>query len=297
MRFWQAVAFLPTDQLLDVARAADELGFHGIMISDHVFFPKDLQSAYPYSPTGAPVWEPSTPWPDPWVLAGAITAVTTRLHVATNIYIAAARNPFVVAKMVGTAAVLSGNRVELGVGAGWMKEEFDQLGQDFHTRGKRLDEMIEVLRALWRGGMVEHHGQHYDFPPVEMSPAPTVPVPIYGGGHSAPALRRAARLCDGWIGNAYTLEGCLDYVGRMKAELAAAGRTGEAFEIVVAVLAMPDVDLFRQLEEAGVTGLLCAPWMTTDIDPTGGATADYGNSLEFKRRALEQFAETIIAEM
>ena len=104
-----------------------------------------------------------------------------------------------VAKTVGTAAVLSDNRLRLGIGVGWCKEEFDQTGQDFATRGKRLDEMIVALRALWRGGWVEFHGDFYDVPECQMEPAPTEPVPIIGGGHSPVALRRTADLCDGWI--------------------------------------------------------------------------------------------------
>ena len=104
-----------------------------------------------------------------------------------------------VAKTVGTAAVLSDNRLRLGVGVGWCKEEFDQTGQDFATRGKRLDEMIVALRALWRGGWVEFHGDYYDVPECQMEPAPTEPVPIIGGGHSPVALAahgRAVRRLD-----------------------------------------------------------------------------------------------------
>ena len=115
------------------------------------------------------------------------------------VYIAPVRDLITVAKSVGTAAVLSDNRVRLGVGVGWCKEEFDQTGQDFATRGKRLDEMIVALRALWRGGWVEFHGEYYDVPECQMEPAPTEPVPIIGGGHSPVALRRTAALCDGWI--------------------------------------------------------------------------------------------------
>src|SRR5439155_1740265 len=153
-----------------------------------------LSTPYPYTPDGSPPFTPGTPWPDPWVLIGAMAAVTTRLRFMTNVYVAPARNPFLVAKQVGTAAVLSGDRVALGVGAGWMREEFEQLGQPFGDRGRRLDEMIEVVRALWRGGMVEHHGEHYDFHRLQMSPVPAAPVPIYCGGQSRRAIERASRL-------------------------------------------------------------------------------------------------------
>ncbi len=117
----------------------------------------------------------------------------------TGVYIAPVRDLITVAKSVGTTAVLSHNRVRLGVGVGWCEEEYIQTGQDFHNRGKRLDDMIPALRALWQGGWVEYHGTHYDVPLCQMNPAPTEPIPILGGGDSPPALRRATTLCDGWL--------------------------------------------------------------------------------------------------
>jgi probable F420-dependent oxidoreductase len=293
VKFWQAVAFLDTDQLIDLARISDDCGYHGMMVSDHLFYPEKLQSPYPYSPTGAPIWDPATPWPDPWVVIGAMAAVTTHLRFTTNIYIAPARNPFVVAKAVGTAAVISRDRVALGVAAGWMREEFEQLGEDFATRGRRLDEMVEVLRTLWQGGWVEHHGTFYDFDRLQISPVPSRPVPIYGGGHSDAALRRAARL-DGWIGNAYPLEEALDHVRRLTAARQAADSIDRpGYEVIVGLLARPDVDLYRQLEEGGVTGTICAPWMTPGGAPSAErmhAGADFAD----KRRAVEEFAERIV---
>jgi probable F420-dependent oxidoreductase len=291
MQFWAAVAWVDPTQLLDVARACDEHGYHGILVSDHIFYPEKLTSAYPYSPTGAPLWPSTAPWPDPWVLIGAMAAVTTRLRFSTNIYIAAARHPMVVAKAVGTAAVLSGNRVALGVGAGWMKEEFDLLGADFASRGRRLDEMIDVVRALWRGGMVEHHGSHYDFDRLEISPVPTRPVPIYGGGHSDPALRRAAGL-DGWIGNSYPEDEAVAYAQRLLAERLRAGAT-EPYEIIVGVMARPDPELCRRLEDEGVTGLICAPWMMGKADAEAATRLE---SIEAKRDAIARFAEHVIAK-
>jgi probable F420-dependent oxidoreductase len=290
MDFWAAVAWVDPGQLLDVARACDDHGYHGILVSDHVFYPQKLTSAYPYSPTGAPLWSPSAPWPDPWVLIGAMAAVTTRLHFSTNIYIAPARHPLVVAKAVSTAAVLSGNRVALGAGVGWMQEEFDQLGTDFATRGRRLDEMVEVLRALWAGGMVEHHGTYYDFDPLEISPVPTRPIPIYAGGHSPAAMRRAARL-DGWIGNAYPPDEALAHTADLLEQRHQAG-LGQPYDVIVGVNARPDRDLIHKLEDAGVTGLICAPWLMTK--PSAEAARGSG-ALQDKLDAIERFAAAVIA--
>jgi probable F420-dependent oxidoreductase len=294
MKFWAALAWVDTDHLLDLARVCDASGYHGVLVSDHVFYPEALRSAYPYSATGAPLWSSSDSWPDPWVLIGAMAAATTRLRFSTNIYIAASRHPLVVAKAVSTAAVLSGNRVALGVGAGWMREEFEVLGTDFATRGKRLDEMVGLLRSLWQGGMVAHHGQYYDFDALEISPVPDRPIPIYGGGHSEPALRRAAGL-DGWIGNAYRVEEALAHLDRLNHHRRSAGTADRSdYEVILGVLAMPGAELYRRFEDAGVTGMICAPWMT---GPASAAAANHRDSLAQKRDAVERFATDVIAKM
>jgi len=286
MRFFTALAFSEPAHFLDIARTADACGWDGLALSDHVFLPATLHSPYPYAPDGKPYWDGATPWPDPWVAIGAMAAVTTRLQFLTNVYVLPARNPFVVAKAVGTAAVLSENRVTLGIGVGWMREEFELLGQDFATRGRRTDEALTVLRTLWGGGMVEHHGEFYDFGPLEMSPAPPRPVPIYVGGESAPALRRAARLGDGWISVLHTTAEIGDFVSRLRALRTEYGRADLPFEVCVSCSDAFDRDGYRRLEDAGVGALLTVPWVLYGGDPT---------SLDAKRAGLERFAETVIA--
>ena len=193
MKFWQSLSFTETDQLVALSKICEEVGFHGALVSDHVFFPEKIDSKYPYSEDGSPPFTAETEWPEPWAAIAAMSTATTRLRFCTAVYLAPLRHPLLVAKAVGTAALLSGGRVALGVGAGWIEEEFRQLGQDFRTRGRRLDEMIEVLKKVWAGGMVEHHGEFTDFDRLQMSPAPREPIPIYVGGASPGALRRAAR--------------------------------------------------------------------------------------------------------
>jgi probable F420-dependent oxidoreductase len=199
MRFWQALSFTETDQLVALARTCEEAGFDGIFLSDHVFVPGQLASRYPYSPDGRPPFDAATEHPEPWAVICAMAQVTTHLRFGTAVYLAPLRHPLHVAKSVATASVLSGGRVALGVGVGWVREEFDVLGQDFERRGARLEEMIEVMRKVWAGGIVEHHGRFYDLPPLAMEPRPVAPVPVWIGGTSPAALRRAARY-DGWIG-------------------------------------------------------------------------------------------------
>jgi len=195
---------------------------------------------------------------------------------------------------VGTAAVLSHNRVRLGVAVGWCEEEYIQTGQDFHTRGKRLNEMIPALRALWQGGWVEFHGEYYDVPPCQMNPSPSRPIPFVGGGDSEVALVRATTLCDGWVNTgAASPEDAFAQVARVKDALKRAGRENDPFSIYVAVRAYPDLDLYHRLEDAGVTDLLCAPWMA--VKARDGDTPE---SISAARLAVtEQFAEHFIAPM
>jgi probable F420-dependent oxidoreductase len=296
MRFHQAVAFLETDQLLELCKVTDEMGYAGIYVSDHLFFPKQLDSRYTYSPyeDGSPIWSPEADWPDSWCLISAMAAVTTNLTFTTGVYIAPARDLITVAKLVGTAAVISHDRVRLGVGVGWCKEEFDGTGQEFHNRGKRLDDMIPALRALWAGGWVEYHGSHYDVPAMQMNPSPAAPIPIYVGGHSAPAIRRAARLGDGWLAaSAYQPDDAWHYLGVMDEARQEAGRADEPFEIYMALATLPDLDLYQRLEEAGVTDLICAPWMLAEMSNS----RDYRSGLDAKVAATEEFATNVIAKM
>lgn len=285
MEFWQFLAFSEAEQLPEIAVIAEEVGFTGVLLGDHVFFPEKLDSPYPYTPDGQPGFESADPWPDPWVSIGAMAAVTTRLRFGTSVYILPLRNPLQVAKSIGTAAVISGNRVALGAGAGWMREEFAQMGVAFEGRGGRYDEMIEILRLLWRGGMTEYHGQHFDFDRLEISPAPTEEIPIWIGGHGKIALRRAARLGDGWIGTGCAPEEIAEILGKLGELRRDAGRESEPFETRVSVTAMPDRDVYRRIEDQGLTGIVHWPFKYL-LGPS--------SSIDQKRAAMERYAEDII---
>jgi len=285
MKFWQSLSFTEPEQLVDLARICEELGFEGVVLSDHLFFPQRVDSAYPYSADGAPAFGPDTPFPDPMVTAAVLAAATERLRFALLVYILPLRHPFEVAKAAATVALLSGNRFALGAGAGWMKEEFDALGVDFHSRGKRFNETIEVLRLLWRGGMQEYHGRFFDFAPMQMSPPPSTPVPIYIGGKSKAALRRAANLGDGWVGAGESAEEAAAILGELRALRADGPRRDQPFEAIVPLTCAPDAALLRDLETRGMTGLVNFPLLYT-LGP--------GTTLEDKRAALEQYAEKVI---
>lgn len=289
MKFWQVASFAEPDQLVGIARAAEEAGFHGVMLADHLFFPGQLHSKYPYSEDGKPGFDGTTPFPDPWTCFAAMAAVTEKLHFSTMVYILPLRNPIEVAKTVGTVAMLSGGRVALGVGAGWIQEEYETLGAPFKGRGRRLDEGLEVMRKLWSGEMVEHHGAHFDLGPMQMSPPPGVPIPVYVGGKNALALRRAATLGDGWLGTGQTPEEAVVILDRLAELRREADREGEPFETVVPLVVPPDLDLLERLEaEHGMTATSCYPFSYT-IGPA--------STLQQKRDQMLRFGDEVIAKL
>jgi probable F420-dependent oxidoreductase len=288
LRFLASLAFTHTGELLELARSAEECGWDGLMVSDHVVHPERIETPYPYTPDGRPRWEASAPWPDPWVAIGAMAAVTSRLRFFTGVYVLPLRNPFVVAKAVATAALLSGHRVTLGIGVGWMEDEFRLLEQPFRERGARADEMIAILRKLWTGEMVEHHGRFYDFPRLQMSPGVPERIPIYSGGVSEAALRRVGRLTDGWISDLHTAEELRRIVRELRARRTEAGRASEPLDVIAACSDAAGVDDYRRLEKAGVTHLLTMPWVFYS-----GA----GATLAAKRDGLRRFADDVIAKL
>lgn len=289
MQFWSGTPFMEVTDAIAVAKMADEAGYDGIICADHLIYPRELKSPYPDSPSQKPPWRPDTSWPDPWVLIGAMAAVTTTLRFSNAIYIAPARPLLEVAKQVATASVISGGRVSLGVGAGWMREEYELMGQHFGNRGSRLDEMIPALRALWAGGWVSWSGEHYQVPELMIEPHPPGPVPILCGGESEAALRRAARLCDGWVGYAYGWDDAVHYAQKLSDLRRHYGRGDEPFDILLALLEPPTPELYKRAEDAGITAVMCAPWMGAEGVRSGG--------VERFRGPIEQFAETVIAKV
>ena len=286
MQFCFSATFSDPDELVALARAGDAHGWDTLTVSDHLVNPVATRSSYPYTRDGSRRWEMGTPWPDPWVTIGHLSAVTTRLRFLTTVYILPARTPVHVAKQVGTAAVLSGNRVDLGVGMGWMEEEFELMGVPFAQRGRRADEMIEVLRRLWTGDVVEHHGEHFEVPALEMLPAPTAPIPIIVGGLSEAALRRAARN-DGWVSDLHTIDELGEIRRRIEGFRQEYGRNDVPFSMYGSIKDAWDLDGYRRAAEAGVTHLVTMPWYFY-----AGAQADLAGKLE----GIERFAEDVISK-
>lgn len=185
---------------LEICRRAEAAGFESIWGGEHVVLPDAIGSRYPYTADGKIPAEPDTPIPDPLIWLAFAAAAAPTLRLGTCILIVPQRNPLVLAKELATLDRLSGGRVELGLGVGWMKEEFAVLGVPWERRGARNDEYIAAMRALWAGPHAEFHGEFVDFAPVTCSPRPVQPsIPILVGGDTDAAIQRAVRLADGYF--------------------------------------------------------------------------------------------------
>lgn len=283
MRFYVSSAFLDTPEIIEIAKAADDLGYDGLGIPDHVVNLETLQTPYPYTKNGERRWQPFTDWPDPWVLIGALAQVTTRLKFVTTVYIPAMRNPYSAAKAIGTAALLAAGRVELGIGVGWCREEFDLMGEQFGARGKRTDEMMDLMRALWSPGWTEFDGQFYQAPRLEMQPTPPR-IPVYGGGLSDIALRRAARY-DGWIGDLIKTDSAIERVARLRELRAENGLSMDDFTILTPLTDSFTVADYQRAEDAGITGIITMPWMFYS-----GPAATLADKIDGMRRFREDLA-------
>lgn len=225
------------DQMVDFARQAENIGCESVWCPEHLIWPAKLRSRYPYHATGAPPVPTDVHLYDPWVLLAAVASATRTIKLGTSVYVLPLRHPLVTARAVATLDVLSRGRTILGAGLGWMAEEYEASGIDFRSRASRCDEIVPLLRALWSQETTEHHGRHFDIPPVHLEPKPPqgAALPIVFGGVSDPALRRAARLGDGWLGTWDDAEGTTELLRRLHTFLLENGRDPLTFEITVMV--------------------------------------------------------------
>lgn len=286
MKFVISTSFSSVADLTSLAPVADTHGWHAMSFSDHVVNPAEISTPYPYTDDGSRRWQPFTDWPDPWVMIGALAAITERLRFTNNIFVLPMRNPYLTAKAISTAAIISNNRVTPAIGVGWSADEFALMQQDFKTRGKRTDEILEIMRLLWTGEMVEYDGVHYQFGPMEMNPAPTEYIPIWIGGISEPAMRRAARLGDGWVSDLQTSEEIIESIARIHNWRREFGREEQPFEVMATPSDAYDVDGYKRLEDAGVTHILTMPWPFYH-----GETDDLGQKID----GVKRYADDIIS--
>ncbi len=245
---------------LEATLEAEHLGYESVWLPEHLVFPVEMGGS-PFPGAEHPPVPPSTPVFDAFAYLCFLAARTRRLRLGTHVYLLGLRHPFVAARAIQTLDLVSEGRAEVGIGAGWLREEWVAAGLDPATRGRRLDEAVAVCKRLWTEEVVEHQGEFYRFGPVMFEPKPPQRPhpPILVGGESEAALRRAARLGDGWLGLAHepaTARSMVEKLSRLRRE---AGREHLPFEVVVGASPM-ERDAVRRLEDAGVTRVICTPW-------------------------------------
>jgi len=264
------------DTMRDVAQAADDLGYESLWLPEHLVWPAQLDGS-PH-PDGHPPVDPRVPTLDTLMWLVTLAQATTRVRLGTYVYNLALRHPLVSARAVQTLDIISGGRVEFGVGAGWSRGEYDAAGVDFASRGRRLDEAIGVVRALWREPVVTHAGEFFTLPPVVFEPKPVQGlVPVSVGGESPAALRRAGRLGDGWLCMAATVAQARLGAQAVRAAAVTAGRDPAA--VLISVGATPQSpEEVSAYAGAGVDRLIVSPWRrSADAAP-----------------ALERYAESVV---
>jgi probable F420-dependent oxidoreductase len=277
MKFGMSLSGLGARHYPEVAEMAEANGFDSVWMPEHLIFPAEMPPKYLYTPDGYPPMRSDTPAFDPWVVLGGVATRTSTIRLATGVFILPLRHPIMVARSVVTLDRLSGGRVVLGMGVGWMPDEFEIVGEDFRNRGARADEMIELMRLLWSEDTIEFHGKYYDIPPVKFAPKPIDKqhgIPVVVGGTSPGALRRAGRLGDGWMHHAQIhaslysgesnpgpneddfaqLEDHMRVINQHREE---AGRTEAPFEFVVGMGSTPEN--IRRVEDLGVTTCTVGP--------------------------------------
>lgn len=267
-----------------IGRFAEESGFESIWTVEHTVVPAGYQSTYPYSPDGRMPGTEDAPIPDPLIWLTWVAAHTSTIRLGTGILILPQRNPVVLAKEVATLDVMSGGRVELGIGVGWLEEEFDAIGVPFEGRGQRADDHVEALRALWTQEAASHTGPFVSFDRAISRPQPVQgSVPIVVGGHSEAAARRAGRLGDGFFPGKGDHRRLAELITIMRESAAEHGRDPDAIEVTSGgngALGSRALDEVKALQDLGVSRVIIPPLA---FDPEG------------QKRAFGEYAEAVIA--
>jgi probable F420-dependent oxidoreductase len=285
MRFSLAEAMCEPSHYLPLAIRA---GWTSFTLPDSICYPEISDSKYPYTPDGERHFLEDRPFIEPFSLIPAMGAVTERLRFTTFVVKLPIRNPVLVAKSASSVAVMTQNRFGLGVGLSPWPEDFRVCGQDWKSRGKRMDEMIEIIRGLTGGGFYEFHGACYDLESIKICPVPSQPIPILIGGHAEVALRRAARIGDGWMhagGDPQVLEALIKRLSELRREY---GRERDPFEVHVISFDGYTIDGARRLEDLGVTDLIIGFRNVYEKDTM---------TLQEKIDILERFAEDVISKV
>jgi probable F420-dependent oxidoreductase len=266
MRFGVALGRLNPHFWPETCQRADELGFDFMALPEHLVLPVSMSG----SPDGRghPPIDSSLPVFDVWVYIAFLAALTCRIRFGSYVYNLGLRHPFVTARAVATADIVSGGRVDVGLGVSWLAEEWAAVGHDFRSRGRRFDETLDICRRLWTEDVVEHHGQFFDFPPVRFEPKPVQPaIPLVVGGDAPATIRRAVRTGAGWVPLRTPLAELPAAIGAFRCAWLAAGRPAGELRVIRALhhASAGDIDALARM---GVTDLIVAPWQRS---PEAGA--------------------------
>jgi probable F420-dependent oxidoreductase len=249
------------DDYIRVAQHAETLGYHSIWLGDHIVIPEQIGAPYPYTKDGSVGFARNCPWPDPFVLLAAIGVATKTILLGTSVVIVPYRNPLHVAKAVATVDLVSHGRYQFGVGIGWLKEEFDALGEPFSERAARTREYLQVMKALWSGETATFQGKYFSFPTLHSNPLPVQKPhpPIIFGGESTPALKRIADLGDGWQPGPIPVEVFRERLNKLRTLMSERGRN--MAELSISMIGsvrdlQQDGEKIAALEELGVTEIL-----------------------------------------
>jgi probable F420-dependent oxidoreductase len=273
----------------ELAIAAEAAGYDTFTLPDSICYPEQADSKYPYNADGSREFLDGVPFIEPFTLVPWMAAVTKRLKFSTSVMKLPIRNPVLVAKSLTSVAVLTDNRFMFGVGVSPWKEDFDACAQPWDGRGKRMDEMIDIIRGLSTGEYFGYQSEHYQIAPLKLCPVPTRPVPILIGGHAEPALRRAARQGDGWIGAGSTLEDLKTMIGKMQAYRREYGRENVPFDIQAMTAEAYSPDGVKRLTDIGVGEVLVA-------FRNAYAGGEDNRTLEQMIGEMNHFADTVIAK-
>lgn len=260
MKFGIALGALNEHFHVDATEEAERLGYESVWLPEHLVLPVRM-SRSPYGEDEHPPVPPTTPVFDAFTYLGYLAGRTRHVRLGTHVYNLGLRHPFTAARAVQTLDVVSEGRVEFGIGASWLEEEWRAVDLDFESRGRRVDEALDVCKRLWTEPEVAHEGEFFQFDAVAFEPKPIQQPwpPIVVGGESAAALRRAARAGDGWIGMGHTFETAAAPIARLRDLRREYGRADLPFEVCLGG-AVSSVDDVKRWEEAGVTRLLVSPW-------------------------------------
>jgi probable F420-dependent oxidoreductase len=287
--FTLAVAMTQPEHYTALARQAEARGFAQVAVPDSLFWSEHASDLYPYTPDGSRMWSEHTPFPDPFQAIAAMGAVTERIRFCTYVVKVGVRNALHLAKQVSTAAVLTGNRFTFGAGIGWLREEFEWCGQPFEQRGARVDETLHALRQVLSGEWTSFDGDHVSFGRLRMPPAPTERVPLWIGGHTAPAIRRTIEHGDGWTSAMITFDDARDIITRIRQGLEDAGRDPDDFAFQVSSIDRFDLDGYRELADIGVTDIVTIPWLFQGVPIDGPLDAKLDGIAAFKQDVIDRW--------